>query len=196
MGVPARVGERPPGRVVVRGTEREGGSIAARLQRRDASARGDLFHQEGRRAPGLTYRVLGDGPAAEDAVQETFAQLWERAERLDAANGRIESLLMTIVHRRAVALVRARRRTAPLPEPAFLEPGARVRFPDLTATMIAAARGETGRGNADAESGGVALLGALIAGSTRVASERSTGAGDAGEARTVSVQSTGSSARP
>lgn len=36
--------------------------------------------------------------------------MWERAERIDPDSGRIESLLMTIVHRRAVDELRARSR--------------------------------------------------------------------------------------
>jgi len=56
-------------------------------------------------------------------VQNAFLSLWERAPRLDPRGGRIESLLMTIVHRRAVDLARARARdqrqqlAAPLDDP-------------------------------------------------------------------------------
>ena len=40
--------------------------------------------------------------------------MWEHAENIDPGGGRIESLLMTIVHRRAVDELRARsRRSAP-----------------------------------------------------------------------------------
>ncbi len=91
-------------------------TIAARIHARDASALRELFEQEGRRALGLAYRVLGEQAAAEDAVQEAFTQLWERAARLDPAGGRIESLLMTMVHRRAIDLARRRSR-APRPLP-------------------------------------------------------------------------------
>jgi RNA polymerase sigma-70 factor (ECF subfamily) len=94
-------------------------SLVERLQGRDPSALRELFEQEGRRALGLALRVLGDEVAAEDAVQEAFAQLWERADRL-ATEGRIESLLMTMVYRRAIDLVRARRNQAELPHPDML----------------------------------------------------------------------------
>jgi RNA polymerase sigma-70 factor (ECF subfamily) len=84
--------------------------LAARLQRREPEALEELFLAHGRRAFGLAYRILGDGSAAEDAVQDAFVAMWERAERIDPGSGRIESLLMTIVHRRAVDELRARSR--------------------------------------------------------------------------------------
>ena len=68
-------------------------------------------------------RITGDRASAEDAVQEAFAQLWQRARQLDEEGGRIESLLMTIVHRRAIDLVRrAGRQSVSLPDPELLEP--------------------------------------------------------------------------
>ncbi|MEX1022139.1 MAG: sigma-70 family RNA polymerase sigma factor [Dehalococcoidia bacterium] len=90
--------------------ERESEDLARRLAARDPAALTDLFRRHRRRAFGLAYRVLGDGAAAEDAVQAAFVDLWERGPRLDPRGGRVESLLMTIVHRRAVDLVRARSR--------------------------------------------------------------------------------------
>jgi RNA polymerase sigma-70 factor (ECF subfamily) len=80
-----------------------------RLQGGDASALEELFERDGAQAFRLAYRVLRDGAAAEDAVQDAFAQLWERAPSLSAA-GSIRSLLMTIVHRRALDQVRSRTR--------------------------------------------------------------------------------------
>jgi RNA polymerase sigma-70 factor (ECF subfamily) len=84
-----------------------------RLQARDASALQELYERDGSSAFRLAYRVLQDGPAAEDAVQEAFAQLWERAPRLDST-GSVRSLLMTMVHRRALDLVRRQGRATPL----------------------------------------------------------------------------------
>lgn len=79
-----------------------------RLRNGEPAALGELYDLVGRRAFGLARRVLGDPAAAEDAVQEAFAQLWEQAPRL-ALEGRIDSLVMTMVHRRAVDMVRRRR---------------------------------------------------------------------------------------
>lgn len=84
-------------------------AIAVRLRAGDASALAELFERDGSQAYRLAYRVLQDGAAAEDAVQEAFAQLWERAPDLNGS-GSIRSLLMTIVHRRALDQVRNRQR--------------------------------------------------------------------------------------
>lgn len=109
-GAPARVG------IVDDADE----AFVARLRARDPEAVRELYDRVARRAFGLAYRVLGDPAAAEDAVQEAFVGLWERAERLDAARGRVESLLLTMVHRRAVDMARARQRrvarAAPMPD--------------------------------------------------------------------------------
>jgi len=82
--------------------------IAARLREGDAEALGELYDAVGQRAFALARRVLGDRDAAEDAVHEAFAQLWERAPSLQP-DGRIDSLVMTMVHRRAIDAVRRRR---------------------------------------------------------------------------------------
>lgn len=96
--------------------------IVARLRERDPSALRELYHQEERRAYAVAYRVVGDAAAAEDAVQEAFAQLWERAGQLSLDGGRIESLLLTIVRRRAIDLARRRGRAEkPLPDPDLLQ---------------------------------------------------------------------------
>ena len=94
-----------------------------RLRSGDPSALRDLFQSQGKRALALALRITGDAGAAEDAVQEAFAQLWARAEQIEPAGGRIESLLMTIVHRRAIDLVRRRKHMTALrlPDPELLE---------------------------------------------------------------------------
>lgn len=84
--------------------------LIARLVRRDTAALAELYDRMGRRAFGLAYRVLDDGDAAEDVVQDAFIWVWEHADRLDARRGRVEPLLLTIVHRRAIDAVRARGR--------------------------------------------------------------------------------------
>lgn len=67
-----------------------------------------LYDRLGRQAFGLAYRILGDGPSAEDAVQEAFLALWRQADRLNPARGRVASFLMTVVHHKAVDLLRTR----------------------------------------------------------------------------------------
>ncbi len=70
----------------------------------------ELYLRVERRAFLLARRVVGDGALAEDAVQEAFAQLWEQADRISLDGGRLESLAMTIVHRRAIDIARRKHR--------------------------------------------------------------------------------------
>ena len=88
----------------MRGTDDETHSLVTRLQARDATALDELYKRVQARAFALARRVVGDAALAEDAVQEAFTQLWERADRFSAEGGRIESLVMTMVHRRAIDL--------------------------------------------------------------------------------------------
>ena len=68
-----------------------------------------LYDRYSRQAFGLAYRILGDGPSAEDALQEAFLTVWRQADRIDSTRGRLSSYLMTVVHHKAVDLVRSRR---------------------------------------------------------------------------------------
>lgn len=87
-----------------------------------------LYDRLGRQAFGLAYRILGDGPSAEDVVQEAFLALWRQADRLNPARGRLASFLMTVVHHKAVDLLRTRRgqtaRQLPLDPAPFEQPQA------------------------------------------------------------------------
>jgi len=97
--------------------------LATRLRERDPAALDELYQRMQTRAHALARRVLGDAALAEDAVQEAVAQLWERAGRITSDGGRVESLLMTMVHRRAVDIARRRDgRESPLPDADLLQP--------------------------------------------------------------------------
>lgn len=86
--------------------------IADGIAARDTEALGQLYDLMGRRAFGLAYTVTGDSALAEDAVQDAFLSLWRQAETVSHKRGKIESLLLTMVHRRAVDHIRKRARSA------------------------------------------------------------------------------------
>ena len=77
----------------------------------------ELYDRYGRVAYGLAYRVLRDTALAEDAVQEAFLTVWRSATTYTRERGRPNAWILTLVHRRAVDLVRReqRRRAAPNP---------------------------------------------------------------------------------
>ena len=68
-----------------------------------------IYDRLNRQAFGLAYRILGDGPSAEDVVQEAFLTLWRQADRVDSARGKLSSFVLTIVHHKAIDALRAKR---------------------------------------------------------------------------------------
>jgi RNA polymerase sigma factor (sigma-70 family) len=68
-----------------------------------------LYERLNRQAFGLAYRILGDGPSAEDVVQEALLTVWRQADRIDAARGRVNSFVMTLVHHKAIDALRVKR---------------------------------------------------------------------------------------
>ena len=68
-----------------------------------------LYDRLSSQAFGLAYRILGEAPAAEDVVQEAFLTVWRQAERIDAARGRLTSFVLTVVHHKAIDVLRTRR---------------------------------------------------------------------------------------
>ena len=93
-------------------------AIVALLARSDEVALAELYDRYGRAAFGLALRVLRDDALAEDAVQEAFLAIWRGADRFLPERGKASTWIMTLVHRRAVDLVRReeRRRAEPLPD--------------------------------------------------------------------------------
>ena len=92
--------------------------------RSEQHALAELYDRYGRPAYGLALRILRDEALAEDAVQEAFLAIWRTAPRYVPERGKASTWILTLVHRRAVDLVRReqRRRTDTLE--AAPEPGA------------------------------------------------------------------------
>jgi RNA polymerase sigma-70 factor, ECF subfamily len=91
-------------------------ALVALVARSDEVALGELYDRFGRVAYGLAYRILRDRTLAEDAVQEGFMTAWRTADRFLPERAKASTWLLTLVHRRAVDLVRRedRRRAEPL----------------------------------------------------------------------------------
>jgi RNA polymerase sigma-70 factor (ECF subfamily) len=81
--------------------------LAARSQQ---PALAELYDRYGRPAYGLALRILRDEALAEDAVQEAFLGVWRGAARFLPERGKASSWILTLVHRRAVDLVRREER--------------------------------------------------------------------------------------
>jgi RNA polymerase sigma factor (sigma-70 family) len=81
----------------------------------DEQALGSLYDRYGKLAYGVALRVLRDPALAEDAVQEAFITVWRQAATYDRARGKTSTWILTLVHRRAVDLVRRQHRFNGLP---------------------------------------------------------------------------------
>jgi RNA polymerase sigma-70 factor (ECF subfamily) len=91
-------------------------ALVALAARSEQTALGELYDRYARPAYGLALRILRDESLAEDAVQEAFLALWRTAARFVPERGKASTWILTLVHRRAVDLVRReeRRRADPL----------------------------------------------------------------------------------
>jgi RNA polymerase sigma-70 factor (ECF subfamily) len=86
------------------------------LARSDESALAELYDRYGGPAYRLSLRIVRDATLAQDAVQDAFLTAWRTAAGFDARRGSVSTWLLTLVHRRAVDVVRRedRRRGLPL----------------------------------------------------------------------------------
>jgi RNA polymerase sigma factor (sigma-70 family) len=91
-------------------------AVIALIARSDEQALAELYDRFGRVAYGLARRILRDAALAEDAVQEAFLTAWRRADTFMPERAKASTWLLTLVHRRAVDLVRRedRRRAEPI----------------------------------------------------------------------------------
>jgi RNA polymerase sigma-70 factor (ECF subfamily) len=91
-------------------------ALLALVARSDEDALAELYDRFGRPAYALAFRILRDAGLAQDAVQDAFLAAWRTAAGFDPRRGTASTWLMTLVHRRAVDVVRRedRRRADPL----------------------------------------------------------------------------------
>jgi RNA polymerase sigma factor (sigma-70 family) len=97
-------------------------ALVALVARGEEGALAELYDRVGRIAYGLALRVLRDERHAEDAVQEAFLQVWRSAATFRAERAKASTWILTLVHRRAVDLVRReeRRQAEPLTDETVL----------------------------------------------------------------------------
>ena len=82
--------------------------LAGLLAAGSQEALAELYDRYGRLAYSVALRVLGDPGRAEDAVQEAFLNIWNRAASFDARRGSLRTWLLTSVRNRSVDYLRGR----------------------------------------------------------------------------------------
>lgn len=81
--------------------------LLLRLQARDESALAELYDLHGALLYGVAVRIVRDTAEAEEAVQETWMQVWRSAANYDARRGTVAAWLLTLVRSRALDRWRA-----------------------------------------------------------------------------------------
>ena len=84
----------------------------------DRRAFHDVYQRTSAKLYGVCCRILGEGPEAEDALQEAYVNVWRRAERFDASRASPITWLAAIARNTAIDRLRARgnRPMAPIEE--------------------------------------------------------------------------------
>ena len=81
-------------------------ALVALVARADEDALAELYDRFGRVGYGLALRIVRDPALAEDAVQEGFLAVWRSAARFVTERAKASTWILTLIHRRAVDLVR------------------------------------------------------------------------------------------
>ena len=82
--------------------------LIAKVKNRDRAAFALLYDRTAAKLFGVTLRILSQRDLAEDALQECFVTVWERAGDYDAVKGSVMGWLITIARHRAIDLLRRR----------------------------------------------------------------------------------------
>jgi RNA polymerase sigma-70 factor (ECF subfamily) len=83
-------------------------TMLVRIAAGDRAAFRHLYEQTSSRLYGICYGILRDRTRAEDALQDAYVRIWERARNFDTAKGSGMTWLATLTRR--VALNEARRK--------------------------------------------------------------------------------------
>lgn len=83
--------------------------IIGRVALKDRRAFATLYDRTSAKLFGICLRILGDRAAAEDALQDTFVKIWQRADRFSTGRASAMAWLCAIARNQAIDVVRSRR---------------------------------------------------------------------------------------
>lgn len=84
--------------------------LVQRMADGDVGALDVLYSRYARPVYSFALRIVGDGPLAEEVLQEAFLRAWQQAGRFEFARGSFASWLLSIAHNLAIDEVRRRQR--------------------------------------------------------------------------------------
>ncbi len=123
LGLPSR--RRVASITAVSAEHRADDELLALVAEKDDRAFEELHRRYARPVLGIALRRIGDRARAEDATQETFANIWRSAGRFDPARGQATSWVYAIARNAIVDSLRRRSEpaVAHVPETAAPDPG-------------------------------------------------------------------------
>jgi RNA polymerase sigma-70 factor, ECF subfamily len=83
-------------------------ALVASIARGDARALELIYERHSRGVYSLALRLMTDGPAAEEVVQETFLKLWRQPQAYQPGRGRLLAWLLGVAHHQAIDMLRRR----------------------------------------------------------------------------------------
>jgi RNA polymerase sigma-70 factor (ECF subfamily) len=83
-------------------------ALLRQVARADATALRTLYDRYAGRVMAVALRMLGSSGEAEEVVQDTFVDIWNRAKSYDRARGAPGAWLITIARNRAIDRLRSR----------------------------------------------------------------------------------------
>jgi RNA polymerase sigma-70 factor, ECF subfamily len=83
-------------------------TLVASMASGDSHALELIYERHSRGVYSLALHLLGDGPLAEEVVQEVFLKLWRQPSAYQPSRGRLLAWLLGIAHHHAVDLLRRR----------------------------------------------------------------------------------------
>jgi len=90
--------------------------LLTRVAQKDLEAFSEVYDRFAGPMFSLAMRILRDGVAAEDAVQEAFVEIWEKASTYDPALGKPMTWAVTLARNRAIGHLRSSVRRRKLSE--------------------------------------------------------------------------------
>jgi RNA polymerase sigma-70 factor (ECF subfamily) len=102
--------------------DRHDGELHRRLLLLERAAFDELYLRYAAASYGLAFRVTGHEALAQEVVHDSFLALWRAPEAYDPARGPFRSFFLSLVHHRAVDVVRREERQRKLPERMNPEP--------------------------------------------------------------------------
>src|SRR5215470_18860682 len=83
--------------------------LIARCALRDRAAFRDLYSRTSAKLYGVTLRILKDRSEAEEALQEVYVKIWQRADRYVPGGYSPISWLVAVARNHALDIIRARK---------------------------------------------------------------------------------------